>query len=99
MNTNPINLGVRFLLEIAMLIVLGYWGWHQSVGWAHYLAAVGIPLISAVLWGVFRIPNDPNPAPVQVPGIVRLALELGLFGFAIWALSDLGHLTLSVTMG
>jgi hypothetical protein len=72
---------------------------HQSAGWLQYMEALGIPVIAAVLWGVFRIPNDPNPAPVQVPGIVRLILELGLFGFAIWALLDLGHINLSMTMG
>ena len=95
MNTNPINLAVRFLLEIAMLVALGCWGWHLTGGWLRYGATAGLPLAAAVLWGVFRIPNDPKPAPVPIPGIVRLLLELGLFGFAAWALYDLGHPVLS----
>lgn len=33
MNTNPINLAVRFLLEIVMLIIFGYWGWHLAGNW------------------------------------------------------------------
>ena len=98
MNTNPINLTVRFLLEIAMLTALGCWGWHLS-GISRYIAAAGLPIAAATLWGVFRIPNDPKPAPVAVPGILRLLLELGLFGFASWALYDLGYSTLSLIMG
>jgi len=98
MNTNPINLAVRFLLEIAMLIILGYWGWHLSPGWTQYVAALGLPIIAATLWGVFRIPNDPKPAPVEVPGIVRLLLEWVLFGSAVLALFNLGYFTLSLAM-
>jgi hypothetical protein len=98
MNTNPVNLTVRFLLEIVMLIVLGYWGWHSTGDWVKYIAAGGLPLIAAVLWGIFRIPDDPKPAPVAVPGIVRLILELILFGSAAWASYDLGYTKTAVVM-
>ncbi|MBS1521089.1 MAG: YrdB family protein [Bacteroidetes bacterium] len=97
MNTNPINLAVRFLLEIAMLIALGCWGWHLNGIW-RYIGAAGLPLTAATLWGIFRIPNDPKPAPIVIPGMLRLILELGLFGLASWALYDLGYLTLSLIM-
>jgi len=98
MNTNPINLALRFLLEIAMLGIVGYWGWHLSGTWIRYIAAPGLPLVAAMLWGVFRIQNDPKPAPVEVPGIVRLLLELFLFGFAGWALYDLGYVSWALAM-
>jgi hypothetical protein len=98
MNTNPINLAVRFLLEIAMLITFGYWGWHITRGWMQYTAALAFPVIAAVLWGVFRIQNDPKAAPVEVPGLVRLLLEWALFGGAVLALFNLGHFTLSLVM-
>jgi hypothetical protein len=98
MNTNPINLTVRFLLEIAMIFIAGYWGWHLTTTWARYLAAAGFPVIAAVLWAVFRIQNDPKPAPVEVPGPVRLLLELALFSWAIWALHALGNTELSQIM-
>ena len=97
MNTNPVNLAVRFLLEIVMLIIIGYWGWHLA-GWVHYVTVWALPVIAAVLWGVFRIQNDPKPAPVEVPGIVRLLLELMLFGFAAWALYDLSYVTPALIM-
>lgn len=98
MNTNPINLAVRFLLEIAMLLVLGYWGWQSTGTWLRYIAGSGLPLVAAAFWGIFRIPDDPKPAPIAIPGIARLLLEAGLFGSAVWALYDLGHPTLSIIM-
>jgi hypothetical protein len=98
MNTNPVNLTVRFLLEIVILIAFACWGWHSTAGWLHYIVAVGLPVIAATLWGVFRIPNDPKSAPVAVPGIIRLLLEWILFGLAAWALDDLGYTKSAIAM-
>jgi hypothetical protein len=91
MSTHPINLTIAFLLEIVMLIVLGCWGWqlgHPKLSW---VLAIALPLAAAVLWGIFRIENDPNPAPVAIPGQLRLLLEWGLFGLSVWGLKALGH--------
>lgn len=99
MSSHPINLAARFLLELAALGIMGVWGWRQGGGWLRFVLAVGIPLAAATLWGVFRVPNDPGPAPVAVPGFARLALEMAYFGFAVWALWDLGAAAWSWTMG
>jgi hypothetical protein len=96
---NPINLVVRFGLELAMLVALGVWGWQQRGDWLRFVLAIAIPLIAAALWGTFRVPNDPRSAPVAVPGILRLALELALFAFATWALYDAGYSRLSAIFG
>ncbi|MFN2152534.1 MAG: YrdB family protein, partial [Anaerolineales bacterium] len=56
--------------------------------------ALGIPLILAIVWGTFAVPNDPSrsgAAPVAVPGILRLLIELVIFGLAVWALHDMGY--------
>ncbi|WP_436488236.1 YrdB family protein [Chitinophaga sp. ARDCPP14] len=98
MNTHPVNLAVRFLLEILMLVILGYWGWRLVNGWWSYVLVVAFPLTAAVLWGVFRIPNDPKAAPVAIPGVARLLLELFLFGLAAWALHSLGYLRESIAL-
>jgi hypothetical protein len=48
-----------------------------------------IPLLAATAWGVFNVKGDPSrsgKAPVPVPGIVRLLLELAFFGSATLAL-------------
>jgi hypothetical protein len=93
MSQNPINLGIRFLLEIAALVALGYWGWVAHDGVLRWLLAAGLPLLAAVLWGTFAVPGDRSRsggAPVPVPGAVRLLLELAFFGAAAWALYDAG---------
>ncbi|MCP4415214.1 MAG: YrdB family protein [Chloroflexi bacterium] len=89
MGSHPINLAVRFLLEIAGLIAIGYWGWHQGEGVLSIIFAIGLPVIAAALWGTFAVPNDPSrsgKAPVPIPGILRLALEAAFFGFSTWTL-------------
>ena len=90
MGSNPINLAFRFLLELAALFAMGYWGWHAAEGGPRWLLVLGVPLAAAALWGTFRVENDPGRAPVRVPGAVRLALELAFFTFAAWALRDAG---------
>jgi hypothetical protein len=93
MGSNPINLAVRFLLEIAGLMAIGYWGWHQGEGFLSIILAIGLPVIAAVLWGTFAVLEDPSrsgKAPVPIPGILRLVLETAFFGFATWALYEAG---------
>ena len=89
MGSNPVNLAVRFGLELAALYALGRWGWNQHAGVVRYLLAFGLPLIAAALWGTFRVPEDPSAngkAPVPVPGWLRLLLEAALFVSAAWCL-------------
>ena len=50
MSQNPINLGVRFLLELAALAALGFWGWTQHTGVLRYLLAIVLPLFAAFMW-------------------------------------------------
>lgn len=102
MSSHPINLAVRFLLEVAALLAVGYWGWSTGSGVLRFVLALGLPLMAAVLWGTFRVPNDPSSsgrAPVPIPGILRLLLELALFAFATWALYDAGAVQLSWILG
>lgn len=89
MGSHPINLVFRLLLEIAAYVAMAYWGWTQHVGNLRYGWAIGLPLVWAILWGTFNVPDDPSrsgKAPVGVPGIVRLLLELAFFATGVWAL-------------
>jgi hypothetical protein len=92
MSQNPINLAVRFILEIIALVTLGAWARTQFPGTLGIVLMVLVPLTAAVLWGTFNVEGDPSrsgKAPVPVPGIVRLLLELAILGSATWALFNL----------
>jgi hypothetical protein len=93
MGSNPINLAVRFILEMAGLAALGWWGWNQGEGILRFILALGIPFLAAVLWGTFAVPDDQSrsgKAKVPIPGIVRLMLELAFFVTATWSLFATG---------
>jgi hypothetical protein len=81
-----------------MLIALACWGLHITENWTRYILALAIPVIAAILWGIFRIPNDPKPAPVVTRGVIRLLLEWFLFSLAVWGLYACGYIQLSIIM-
>ena len=99
MSEHPLNLGLRFLLELTALGAYAYWGWTTHEGIGRLAWAIGLPLLAATLWGVFRVPGDPGDAPVAVPGAVRLALELAFFGGAVWLLGAAGRTQLALGFG
>ena len=102
MGSHPINLAIRFVLELAALFSLGLWGWRSGSGWLRFALASLVPIIAAVLWGTFAVPGDPSrsgTAPVAVPGVLRLVLELGIFACAAWALHHAGFTRASWMLG
>lgn len=102
MGSHPLNLALRLLLEMGALAAAGYYGWKLADGPLRFVAAIGLPLILAAIWGTFAVPDDPSRsgnAPVAVPGPLRLALELAIFAFATWALYSTKALTWSLVLG
>ncbi|MCB0007820.1 MAG: YrdB family protein [Anaerolineales bacterium] len=102
MGSNPINLALRFLLELTALGSYALWGKQQADGLAGYLLAIGLPILGAIIWGTFAVPDDPSrsgKAPVPVPGWLRLFLELLIFGLATFCLFDLGHTAFAAGFG
>lgn len=93
MANHPLNLGLRFVLELGALFSVGYRGWTQHQGLQRILFAIGLPLLLAILWGVFRVPDDPGNAPVAVPGAIRLILEIVVLGAGVLALYAAGQTT------
>ena len=94
MSKNPLNLALRFLLELAAIMAFGVWGYALAEGGTRILLALLLPVVFALLWGVFAVKGDPSRSGktiVQTPGPVRLILELTLFAMAAWMLFDLGY--------
>jgi hypothetical protein len=77
------NLALRFLLELAALTGLAAAAWKLGSGPGRWIAVVAAPLAAATAWAVFNVVADPSRsggAPIEVDGMVRLALELAILG-------------------
>jgi hypothetical protein len=84
-----VNLAFRFLLELAALSGMAIGAYALGTGASAWLLAVAVPLVAMVAWGTFRVPGDGSSsgeAPVAVPGIVRLLIELDVFAVAVFLL-------------
>jgi hypothetical protein len=93
------NLALRFLLELAGLAAMAYWGWTTHGAPWRVVWAAGLPLAAGALWGALRVPGDPRDAPIAVPGPMRLLLEMAFFGAATWLLAAAGWPSLALILG
>jgi len=94
---NPFNSALRFLIEVAALIVFGIWGYHLSLTWTGIIWAILLPMGFALIWGVFAVKDDPSRSGktvVHTHGWIRLIIEVALFAAAAWMLFDLGYTVL-----
>ena len=92
MSKNPVNLAIRFALEVVAIVTFGIWGFRANNALPGWILAILLPLVFAGLWGVFAVPNDPScsgKTVIPTRGLIRLILELALFGVATWMLFDL----------
>lgn len=93
-SSHPLNLALRFVLELAALAAVGSFGWQRFEGALRWGGVVVLPLVLMLLWGIFAVPDDPSrsgAAPVPVSGAVRLLIEAVVFGSAIAAVGGLGQ--------
>ena len=89
MGSHPLNLAGRFLLELVAWGAVGIWGWRATDGPLRYVLAIGLPILAMALWVIFAVPDDPSRsgnAPIPVPGLARLLLELAIFAAGALAL-------------
>jgi hypothetical protein len=87
-----LNLGLRFLLELCILVIFGYWGFKTgSNAFLKFLLGLGAPVLFAVTWGTFLAPKSANR--LGEPWL--FLLELALFALAGWALYSAGKVSLA----
>lgn len=81
---------------------MGWWGHHQTESPSRYALMLAVPIVAAAIWGIFAVSNDPSRGGtpvVEVRGVIRLAIEFAVFGFASWALYDLGRPRMALGFG
>ncbi|MEC5236585.1 MULTISPECIES: YrdB family protein [Bacillus] len=92
----PINLAIRFFLELGALASLCYWGFQfwESV-YVKFIFGIGSPLLFATIWGIFIAPK----ASLKLPEPYRFMLEIILFGVTSVALYVVDQITLAIILG
>ncbi|MDF1674000.1 MAG: YrdB family protein [Vicingaceae bacterium] len=99
LGSHPLNLILRFLLEMTVLITVSYWGYYLTNTPVKYLNVISFPIFLATLWGVFAVPNDPSRSGktvVKTPGVIRLIIELIFFSFGAIAFYLINFQTLAI---
>jgi hypothetical protein len=86
------SLALRFLLELAALGALAYWGFQEFDGAAAILVGIGAPLAAALVRAVFVAPKR----RVRREEALRWLAELLVFGAAAAALIDAGAVVLGI---
>jgi uncharacterized protein DUF2568 len=86
------SLALRFLLELAALGALAYWGFHEFDGATAVLLGIGAPLAAAIAWGIFVAPKR----RVHRGEGLRWLVELLVFGAATAALIAAGATVLGI---
>ena len=80
------NLVVRFLLELAAIASVAYWGWQTAgAGLAGLVLGAGAALVLVVIWWALIAPRGRSPIPADVRpyvGSVVLVAAAGLLASA-----------------
>ena len=98
MSKNPIILALTFVLEIAGLGAVAYWGLTQHEGLLSYVLGLGLPIVIILIWGTFRVNGDPKEAIVPIAGWLRLLIEVVFYAGAVLALVGAGLSQLAVVL-
>lgn len=82
-----------FLLELCLLAAIGYWGFRfGETTLLKYVYGIGLPLIAAILWGIFAAPKSKR----RLEFSYRLIFESILFILAAFLLYNAGQRSLAI---
>lgn len=89
------NVGLRGLMELGIVIALGYWGYKTGESTtAKILLSVGVPLIGFGIWGLVDFRNAGSLAEP-----LRLIEELVISGVAVLAWYVAGAQSMGLALG
>ncbi|GAB3867634.1 hypothetical protein GCM10028801_42050 [Nocardioides maradonensis] len=78
------NLGLKLLLELGALALLGGWGFLTGDGWVALALGIGAPAVMVLVWGRLCAPRAAGrlPARSRVPLELTILTIAGVLGFA-----------------
>ncbi|EJS59091.1 YrdB family protein [Bacillus nitratireducens] len=86
------NIALRFMLELCVLGIVGYWGFRVgTITVIKVTLAIILPVIVAVIWALFGAQH----AEWEVQGILHVLLGIIVFGVGVAALYHLKHYMLA----
>jgi hypothetical protein len=90
------NLALRFLLELAGVASLAYWGFHASGSTPVRIAlAIAAPAVLVVVWAIVVAPGAEN----ALPQFQRMVIGTALLELAAVALAVAGQRTAGIVLG
>ncbi|RAQ96003.1 YrdB family protein [Thermogemmatispora tikiterensis] len=90
-----LNRALRFLLEVALILTLGYWGASTSLALTlRFFLGLALPLLAMLVWGLLVAPK----ARHRLVDPWRLLIELALFSLAALALWDRQFYLLAIAL-
>jgi hypothetical protein len=82
------NLALAFLLELALLAAVGYWGFQVGQNTLlKFVLGLGAPFLVAVFWGVLLAPRS----PLRVNEPLYTLLSAAVFAVGTATLAASGH--------
>ena len=88
-----VNALLAFVLELGVLVALGYWGFTMGSSMpAHIALGIGLPLLAILVWAMWGAPRS----RWHVQGFRFLLLRIVFFGSAVVALFFVGQYALAV---
>ncbi|MFF3394268.1 YrdB family protein [Streptomyces sp. NPDC002669] len=87
---------LAFLVELAALVMLSWWGFTAGDDTAvHLLLGLGAPAAAAAVWGLFAAPR----ARFQLPLAGVLLVKAVVLGGGVYAVHAMGHTEAAVLFG
>ncbi|HTK08500.1 MAG TPA: YrdB family protein [Ktedonobacteraceae bacterium] len=88
-----LNLALALLLELCVLVALGYWGFQTGQGMIAKIGlGLGAPIVAVIVWAIFGAPRSTR----RLKGFGLLILRVLFFGAAALALFAASQHILSV---